>query len=88
MRTTLSLNDSLLNELKAIAHETGKPFKQIVNETLAVGLQYRNRPQARVYRLQPANLGKLHPGVNLDKALQLADALEDESIVAKLEQRK
>ena len=30
----------------------------------------------------------LRPGVNLDKALQLASALEDEEIVRKLEVRK
>lgn len=88
MRTTLTLNDSLVNELKNIAYETGKPFKQVVNEILSIGLQYRNRPQAQPYRLKSVKLGQPYPGVNLDKALQLADALEEEAIIAKLEQQK
>ncbi|MCP4697030.1 MAG: DUF2191 domain-containing protein [Gammaproteobacteria bacterium] len=88
MRTTLSLDDSLATQLKAIAVETGKPFKQIVNEMLSIGLQYRQQPRAKPYHLTPAKMGAPCPGVNLDKALYLADALEDEAIVAKLEQRK
>jgi hypothetical protein len=31
MRTTLTLKDSLVNELKNITYETGKPFKQVAN---------------------------------------------------------
>jgi hypothetical protein len=86
MRTTPTLNDSLVNELKTIAQETGKPFKQVVNETLFIGLQYRK--PAQPYHLKPTKLGQLYPGINLDKARQLASALEDEAFVAKLEQRK
>ena len=84
MRTTLTLNDSLVNELKNIASETGKPFKQVVNETLSLGLQYRKQSQAQPYRLKPVKLGQLSPGINLDKALQLADALEEEAIIFSL----
>jgi hypothetical protein len=68
MRTTLTLNDSLVNELKNIAYETGKPFKQVVNEILTIGLQYRKRPQAQPYRLKPVKLGQLYPGVNLARS--------------------
>ena len=35
-----------------------------------------------------APLGGVRPGFNLDKALQLSDALEDEGIARKLELRK
>ncbi|MDY6991426.1 MAG: DUF2191 domain-containing protein [Pseudomonadota bacterium] len=86
MRTTLTLDDSLVNELKSISQETGKPFKQVVNETLFIGLQYHK--QAQPYRLKPIKLGPLYPAINLDKALQLADMLEDEALITKLEQQK
>jgi hypothetical protein len=86
MRTTITLEDALANELKKQALETGKPFKQVVNETLLAGLQRQTRP--RLYRLKPAALGAPAAGVNLDKALQLADELEDLAVRSKLEQRK
>lgn len=34
MRTTLTLEDTLAREFKKRALETGKPFKQVVNETM------------------------------------------------------
>ena len=88
MRTTLTIDDSLASELKKRALETGKPFKQVVNETLRAGLQQRALRKSQVYRLKPASLGAPLAGVNLDKALLLADELEDGSLRAKLEQRK
>ena len=88
MRTTLTIEDSLASELKKRALETGKPFKQVVNEALLNGLQQKAVRKPKAYRLKPASLGAPLPGVNLDKALLLADELEDVSLRAKLEQRK
>ena len=42
---------------------------------------------ARPYRLPARRLG-LRPGIDLDKALHLADTLEDEGTIRKLELRK
>lgn len=88
MRTTLTIDDALAEELKRRALETGKPFKRVVNETLMAGLQQQAVPKARPYRLNPVSLGAPRAAVNLDKALRLADELEDEAVRAKLEQRK
>lgn len=88
MRTTLTIEDTLANQLKQRALETGKPFKQVVNETLQIGLQSQNARKPKPYRLRPAALGTPLPGVDLAGALRLADQLEDEAIRAKLEQRK
>lgn len=88
MRTTLTLDKDLALTLREEARRSGKPLKRIVNETLRAGLVARKRPAARRYRLTPARLGGVVPGVNLDKALRLADALEDEAIARKLEMRK
>jgi hypothetical protein len=88
MRTTLTIEDALANELKRRAMEAGKPFKQVVNEALLVGLQSQITPRPRSYRLKPVSLGAPSAGVDLVKALQLAEALEDDAIRAKLEQRK
>jgi hypothetical protein len=88
MRTTLTLDDRIAKALKSLAHRTGKPFKQIVNETLHAGLAAQETPRPRPYRLKPASLGGVLPGIDLDKALRLAAALDDEEIARKLELRK
>ncbi len=88
MRTTLTIEDRLAEELKRAAHASGKPFKQIVNETLRAGLAARQRPPAKPYRLEPAHMGAVAAGADLTKARQLSDQLEEEALAAKLEQRK
>ena len=88
MRTTLTLDKDLALALREEARRSGRPLKGIVNETLRVGLAARKRPPARRYRLTPVSLGGVVPGVDLDKALRLAEAIEDEAISRKLEMRK
>ena len=89
MRTTITLDDHLARELKSLAHSTGKPFKQVVNETLQEGLARRGlRGRKRRYRLTPLSLGGVLPGIDLDKALRLAGDLEDDAIARELELRK
>jgi hypothetical protein len=90
MRTTLTLDEQIAKALKDAAHRAGKPFKQVVNETLRAGLLVAgNAPaRSRPYRVKPASLGGVMPGVDLRKALLLADALEDHEIARKLALRK
>ena len=89
MRTTLTLDKDLAHALREEARHSGRPLKRIVNETLRAGLAARKAPAARRrYRLRPVSLGGVLPGVDLDKALRLAEALEDEAIARKLELRK
>ena len=89
MRTTLTIEDRIARDLKRIAHRSGKPFKVVVNETLQAGLSAaEERPRPKRYRLRPMSLGAVRRGVDLDKALALADALEDEELVHKMERRK
>ncbi len=88
MRTTLTIDDQLIAALKETARRSGKPFKQVANEALRAGLRELARPTPRPYRLQPAGMGQARFGIDLDKALHLAAALEDDAIVRELEQRK
>lgn len=89
MRTTLTLDEQIAKALKNTAHRTGKPFKQVVNETLRAGLVAGDVPaRSRPYRIKPASLGGVMQGVDLRKALRLADALEDQEIARKLALRK
>ena len=89
MRTTLTIEDRIARDLKQIAHRSGKPFKVVVNETLRAGLAVaEERPKPKKYRLRTASLGGVRRGVDLDKALSLADTLEDEELLQKMELRK
>ena len=89
MRTTLTLEDEIAEALKELAHRTGRSFKAVTNEVLRNGLAVENAPpKAKRYRLQPRSLGGARPGIDLDRALELSDALEVEALATKLELRK
>ena len=88
MRTTLTLDTDLAAALKTEVRRSGRPLRRIVNEALRAGLAAKRAPAPRRYRLKPVSLGGVLPGVDLDKALRLAEALEDEAIARKLEMRK
>jgi hypothetical protein len=84
----LTLDDSLARELKKRAAETGRPFKEVVNEAIARGLSSVGRPSRKRYRLRTVSLGGAHEGVDLTKAVRLAAALEDEEWARKQALRK
>ena len=88
MRTTLTLDPNVARALKQLARERQQPFKQVANEAIRAGLTRGRQPRRRPYRLTPQSLGGVRPGVNPDKALRLAAALEDAEIARKLELRK
>jgi hypothetical protein len=84
MRTTLTLDDRLFKELKTLAVETNAPFKEVVNRALRAGIEsLRGGGRSKPYRVKAYNMGPPLPGVNLDKALALAAALEDQEIIRK-----
>jgi len=86
VRTTLTLDDDLADALKRKAAGAGRPFEDVVNEMPRVGLESGlDRRPARRYRVTPAHLGGVSPGVDLDEALRLAASLEDEETIRRLE---
>lgn len=89
MRTTLTIDDNIARQLKELVHRSGKPFKTVVNEALRAGIENnRIAGVTRRYRLEPVAMGEVAGPYNLDKALQVADHLEDEEITHKLLMRK
>ena len=88
MRTTLTIDDKTFSLLKEAANQSGKPFKQVINEVLLLCLDQLDKPKSQPYHLKAASLGKARHGIDLNKALYLADYLEDMGIAVKLEQRK
>lgn len=89
MRTTLTIEDGIAAQLREIAHRSGRSFKAVVNEALRAGIaNNRIATRRKPYRLKPVALGAVVGPYDLDKALQLADRLEDEEIARKLQLRK
>jgi hypothetical protein len=87
-RTTLTLDADLARALRQRAHDSRRPFKDVVNEAIRAGLSTSRPPRRRTYRLKAIHLGGVRPGIDLDKALQLAAALDDAETARKLEMRK
>ncbi|MFO7905515.1 MAG: hypothetical protein ACQESR_21945 [Planctomycetota bacterium] len=54
-----------------------------MNEALRQALARQAEPGRKPYCVQPRHLG-IRAGANLDKALQLADELDDQEIIRKL----
>jgi len=83
MRTTLTLDNDLAQRLKQAAARDGKPFKQIVNDTLRAGLGLRDKPPKRRERIVLRTFrSRLKAGIDETKLNQLADQLEVESFLA------
>jgi hypothetical protein len=82
MRTTITLDPDVAAKLKQTARESDVSFKEVVNSTLRRGFS-EGEARPKPYRVRAQKLG-VRPGVNLDKALQLAGEMEDAETIRKL----
>lgn len=77
MRTTLTLDDDVAAKLKAESRRTGRPFRDVVNETLRRGLASRRVTASRhVFTVTARDLGNLRPGLSLDNVAELIEHVE------------
>jgi len=78
MRTTLSIDDDVLERARAISAKLSRPFKTVVNEALRVGLEQVEKPaERRPYKTEPHAMG-LRPGRNIDNIQELLAQIEGE----------
>jgi len=76
VRTTLTLDEDIVAKLRSETRKTGKPFKQVVNETLREGfLARRKNEDLPPFRVKARPLG-LRPGLNYDKISELIEEAE------------
>ena len=88
MRTTVTLDPDVEALLRKLMRERGLSFKQALNQAVRSGTATGRGGQARPrFRQRTYRMG-FRPEFRWDKALALADALEDEALVRKLELRK
>lgn len=80
MRTTLTLHDNLIRNLKRKAAEKNVPLKTIVNQALQLGLEAMETPHpdtGQKYQTPTRSL-KPKPGYDLDRLGRIAEEFEDE----------
>lgn len=77
MRTTLTLDPDVAAKAKKGAAKLGKPFKQIINTALRIGLDEVLEPKSKPYRMKGRPLG-LRPGFSYDNIGELLAQLEGE----------
>jgi len=77
MRTTLTLDDDVAAKLKAESRRSGRPFRDVVNETLRLGLASRRvTPSRKAFKVTSRDLGNLRPGLSLDNVAELIEQVE------------
>lgn len=77
MRTTLTLDDDVAAKLKAEARRAGRPFREVVNEALRLGLSNRDKPRAKKpFKVGTRDMGELRPGLSLDNIAELIEQVE------------
>jgi len=75
VRKTLTIDDDIAKQLEQEMRRSGKPFKQVVNKTLRLGLAAGKQPTRKPFKVKPWNL-EPPPGQSFDKVEQLIEFLE------------
>jgi len=77
MRTTLTLDEDVAANLKSESRRSGRPFREVVNEALRVGLAARRTARRRPpFNIAARDLGDLKPGLSLDNVAELIEQVE------------
>lgn len=79
MRTTLDINDALLKELRKKAAHSGRPFRSVVEETIALGLARQTGGAASTKKFHvKAHPLNIKPGFRGTSLNQIYDQIEAE----------
>ena len=84
MRATVRIDDDLMIELKARAHDESISLTRVLNRAFRAGLTRPKPGSERSAPFEQPTFAMGLPRVDLDKALALAARLEDEEVVRKL----
>ncbi len=78
MRTTLNLDNDVLEHARQLADNLKQPFRFVINEALRSGLKEMEAPlRHRPYQTQAHDM-ELRPGLSLDSTSQLLADVEGE----------
>jgi hypothetical protein len=78
IRTTVTLEDDVLERAKKFSQKRGIPFRQALNDLVRAGLQVEAAPPPRKpFKIKPRHMG-IMPGVsydNIESVLELAEGV-------------
>lgn len=78
MKTTINIDDDVLDQARAVASKLDVPFRRVVNDALRAGLQKVEISQERkAYKAPTFNMG-LKEGINLDNIQEVIAQYEGE----------
>ena len=78
MRTTISIDDDVMERARAVAAKLRTPFKAVVNEALRAGLDHVEQPtKRRPYKTKPHTMG-LRSDHNINNIQELLTQIEGE----------
>jgi hypothetical protein len=83
MRTTIDINDATLLELRKRAAKTGRPFREVVEQSLKLGLAQMDKPAGRKRIRILTHPLALKPGFQGVSLNQLYDQLEAEKDISR-----
>jgi hypothetical protein len=76
IRTTVTLDEDVMERVQRHARSLGKPFKEALNELLRTGLlAAESRPVRRRFRIKPFHMG-YRPELNYNDVESLVEYLE------------
>lgn len=88
MQITLNVDEPLAEALKERARVAGRPLEDVVLDLLRDGLRPRRGLDPARYGRQSATVDWAYRHVDLDKALQIVDALEEGQSTRRTEDRE
>ena len=90
MRTTVEIEDDLFRDLKRLADKEGASLKTVLNCSLRRSFaRSRVESKGKTHRCPTFHMGGVKiSGGNLDKALSIAEMLEDAEVAREVELRK
>ena len=78
MRTTLTIDDDVLDRARALSQRLRTSFRRVVNDALRAGMEaFESPPKTKRYKTQPHKMG-LKSGKNLDNIHELLAQVEGE----------
>jgi hypothetical protein len=72
IRTTVTLDDDVLERAKEFSKSRGVPFRQALNDLVRAGLLTESASQPKRFRVDPRHMG-VRPGLNYDSIEALLD---------------
>ena len=79
----MTIDDDLAGLLQRKACALGKPFRELVNDTLRKGLSETLTKKGNAIKVRPHDFGASRPGLDMDRLNQFSDELLVEDYLRK-----